>query len=151
MILNYSEGSKCRASDVIHKCLINRQVLLRYQKEKMDSHPHLSAPHPESCYQFAQAWLVKPVQVSSCWSVLKLNPEWVKSSGTSSEGLLSKLLIVFYRIDAVLACFQGLCTLLFHSGYMRLMLCINLESIFHSCYFQTISFSIFGYSDFEPA
>lgn len=34
MILNYSEGSKCRASDVIHKCLTNRQVFLRYQNEK---------------------------------------------------------------------------------------------------------------------
>lgn len=34
MILSYSQGSKCRASDVIHKCLTNRQVFLSYQKEK---------------------------------------------------------------------------------------------------------------------
>lgn len=74
----------------------------------------------------------------------------VKLQVTSSKNLLSKLLIVYYRIDAVLAYFQDLYALLFHSGYVSLVLCISLESIFHSCYFKMTSFSILGYSDFQP-
>lgn len=54
----------------------------------------------------------------------------VKLQVTSFKSLLSKLLIVYFRIDVVLACFQDLDTLLFCSVYMSLMLCINLESIF---------------------
>lgn len=88
-----------------------------------------------------EALLAKSVQVSSCWSALKPNPEWMKSGCKllALKTFWNSLFVIKYMpFMHTFKIFKNI--LLFHIGYVSFVVHISLESIFHSCYFKMASF-----------